>query len=260
MRTCHRYHRWYRYHHYHCYYHHVHSYRTHCYHHTSIAWIRSNGIRLRYCHFQEWKNQVVESDHGSWHHYYRRNCPHNMYVNGFRVKSSARDGMGGLILYCKHMYEHTKHASVRVYDRTGTWHNSIIEDKQFIYAGKVRKLHGYITALSFTFTAPPVITGFSIKYEFPSHVAPEQYMLDRTRVTNHASSAMTQEVEFRKRESFNRLWHNNQGELQHLSFAGERSSEEIKAGSVPVPILSSKIVHEKTVYSLAVGDQGVPVK
>lgn len=48
-------------------------------------------------------------------------CPHGMYVYGMRTKISERDGLAGLILYCRNTRSTSNVQEVRIFDGEGTW-------------------------------------------------------------------------------------------------------------------------------------------
>ena len=48
-------------------------------------------------------------------------CPHGMYVYGMRTKLNERDGLAGLILYCRNMKNPSNIAEVLIFDGEGGW-------------------------------------------------------------------------------------------------------------------------------------------
>jgi hypothetical protein len=71
-----------------------------------LGWVRANGIRFQYCHYQQWGQQISMEEGGSWEWQGMQMCPQNQYVDGFRTKTSARDGLAGLIIHCRNIRNH----------------------------------------------------------------------------------------------------------------------------------------------------------
>jgi hypothetical protein len=81
-----------------------------------LGWIRTNGLRFHYCHYQHWNQQVTMEESGSWDWLGSNMCPENQYVYGIKSKLTGRDGLAGLILLCRSMRNSREKSERLVFD------------------------------------------------------------------------------------------------------------------------------------------------
>jgi hypothetical protein len=82
-------------------------------------WDRTNGIRFKYCNFEDWDDQKSQQFYGSWEWMGMRMCPKNQYVYGYSTKINPQDGLNGLVLHCRNKYTNEM-SNVTVREGKGT--------------------------------------------------------------------------------------------------------------------------------------------
>lgn len=65
-------------------------------------WERCNGIKFRYCNFEDWYDQKSNIFYGSWEYTGMAMCRPDYYVFDYMTRINDRDGLNGLYLRCRH--------------------------------------------------------------------------------------------------------------------------------------------------------------
>lgn len=91
-----------------------------------ILWDRSNGIRFKFCHFENWDEQTSDQLYGSFEWQTLKMCPKDHYVYNMSVKIFENYGLTGLTLNCLHKDPLIKTKSdVLVKDGKGVWQSIV---------------------------------------------------------------------------------------------------------------------------------------
>lgn len=67
-------------------------------------WERCNGIKFKYCNFEDWDDQKSNIFYGSWEYTGMGMCPKNSYVFDYMTRINDRDGLNGLYLRCRNKF------------------------------------------------------------------------------------------------------------------------------------------------------------
>jgi hypothetical protein len=145
------------------------------------VWERSNGIKIRYCDFQDWDNQKGDMYYGDWGWMGMKMCPKGQYVYNYMTRVSDVDGLSGLILFCRNFYSNES-STVTVKEGKGTLKATDPKDIKpnlfaFDFNIKVRSEGSvsFITGLHMYYTPFPEITKVDVKFDT---LAPPQINLE----------------------------------------------------------------------------------
>jgi hypothetical protein len=67
-------------------------------------WERVNGIRFKYCNFEDWDDQKIVQYYGSWEWTGMKMCPKNQFVYGYMTKINEINGLSALTLMCRNKF------------------------------------------------------------------------------------------------------------------------------------------------------------
>jgi len=135
-----------------------------------IMWDRSNGIKFKFCHFENWDDQTSDQFYGSYEWQSIKMCPKDHYVYNMSVKVNENEGLTGLTLNCLHKDPLIKTKSdVIVKDGKGVWQSIYSNNSNYFAAFyEIKTMDDqtgiFITGLGLHFRPFPLISNLSIEY------------------------------------------------------------------------------------------------
>lgn len=96
-------------------------------------------------------------------------CPENQFIYGYQIKATPRDGIAGLIIFCKDMFNSKIESSQLVFDGEGGWWNKLVSSG-FATGFKAKVKDEYLTGIGLQFASVPMIIDFDLKYKLTESV------------------------------------------------------------------------------------------
>ena len=195
-------------------------------------------MATKYCHFQNWSNQFEMSSHGDWGWLGYRMCANGQFVNGFSVKKTGRDGISGLRINCKGMYNSNDNSHVVVFDGEGQWEEIQVKST-FALSYQVKRHNGNITGLSMEFAAAPLITNFNFQYIIPKDFSNAPQIIEKAVVFNYGGSTMKKTIEFTREKEYTRTWQNEKGQLHGQKITNTMTNTTKAKKGIKIAFLTS---------------------